>query len=117
PARCIAASTTWPPSVAPCVRLNAPRQDFASAVRAVETMTASTTALLLARTRALHEWLVLETFSAGRERREHPRRLPERRIGVRVRGEFVHTPQDLPEAHATRVEHRPAALDREPVAR
>src|SRR5688572_22518717 len=43
-ARSMAARTTWPPSVAPCVRLKAPRQDLVSAVRAVETMTASTTA-------------------------------------------------------------------------
>ena len=41
PARSIACVTTWAPSVAPWVILKAPRQDFASAVRAVETMTAS----------------------------------------------------------------------------
>ncbi|CAK0592128.1 Uncharacterised protein [Burkholderia pseudomallei] len=40
-ARSTAAATTWPPSVAPCVMLNAPRQDFASPVRAVDTITAS----------------------------------------------------------------------------
>src|SRR5687768_2065809 len=46
-ARSMAARTTCPPSVAPCVRLNAPRHDLVSAVRAVETMTASTTAFPL----------------------------------------------------------------------
>src|SRR3954462_12252999 len=40
PARCTACLTTWPPSVAPCVMLNAPFQLLASGVRAVETMTA-----------------------------------------------------------------------------
>ncbi len=41
PARSIACLTTWPPIVAPCVLFNAPRNDLASPVRAVETITAS----------------------------------------------------------------------------
>ena len=41
PARSIAARTTCPPIVAPCVMFSAPRQDFASPVRAVDTITAS----------------------------------------------------------------------------
>src|SRR4029077_18052663 len=41
-ARSTAARTTWPPIVAPWVMLSAPRQLFASPVRAVETITAST---------------------------------------------------------------------------
>ena len=40
-ARAMACATAWPPIVAPCVMLNAPRQLFASPVRAVETITAS----------------------------------------------------------------------------
>jgi hypothetical protein len=40
-ARAIACATAWPPIVAPCVMLNAPRQLLARPVRAVETMTAS----------------------------------------------------------------------------
>ena len=40
PARLMACSTAWPPSVAPWVMLNAPFQLLASGVRAVETMTA-----------------------------------------------------------------------------
>jgi len=42
-ARSMACFTTWPPSVAPWVMLNPPRQDLARPVRAVETMTASFT--------------------------------------------------------------------------
>ena len=41
PARATACCTTWPPRVAPWVMLKLPRQDLASAVRAVETITAS----------------------------------------------------------------------------
>jgi hypothetical protein len=40
-ARWIAACTTWPPILAPCVMLSAPRQLLQSGVRAVETITAS----------------------------------------------------------------------------
>src|SRR5688572_22826438 len=40
PARCSACLTAWPPSVAPCVMLNAPFQLLVRGVRAVETMTA-----------------------------------------------------------------------------
>src|SRR5688572_29393850 len=41
-ARSSAACTTWPPILAPCVRLSAPFQLLQSGVRAVETTTAST---------------------------------------------------------------------------
>ena len=40
-ARSSAGCSTWPPIVAPCVMLSAPRQLLQSGVRAVETMTAS----------------------------------------------------------------------------
>src|SRR5665811_564585 len=40
PARLMACSTAWPPSVAPCVMLKEPFQLLASGVRAVETITA-----------------------------------------------------------------------------
>src|ERR1700704_4320775 len=43
PARSIACLAAWPPSFAPWVMLNAPRQDLASGVRAVDTITASVT--------------------------------------------------------------------------
>ena len=41
PARSTACLTTWPPSVAPWVMLNAPRNALPIGVRAVDTMTAS----------------------------------------------------------------------------
>ena len=41
PARSTACFTTWPPSVAPCVMLKAPRNALPIGVRAVDTMTAS----------------------------------------------------------------------------
>src|SRR3954469_1955500 len=41
PARSTACFTTWPPSVAPCVMLNAPRKALPIGVRAVDTITAS----------------------------------------------------------------------------
>src|SRR6185436_9413358 len=78
-ARCIAALTTWPPSVAPCVRLNAPRQDLASGVRAVETMTASTTGLSLL---APGGWRGVEIATGRGERHQQFRRLPRPGIGV-----------------------------------
>ena len=40
PARAMACSTAWPPSVAPCVMLKEPFQLLAKGVRAVETITA-----------------------------------------------------------------------------
>src|SRR5215470_20376197 len=48
-ARSSACLTTWPPIVAPCVRLSAPRQDLHSGVRAVDTITASVMDFLLER--------------------------------------------------------------------
>ena len=78
------AATTWPPIVAPCVMLNAPRQLLASPVRAVDTMTASVMADLI-RLRASGS--SVERLAFGREPREQRRRLPERRIGARRRRE------------------------------
>src|ERR1044072_96649 len=77
PGRSIALLPTCPPRVAPWVRLNAPRQDLVSAVRAVETMTASTAALLL----AFLPRGILEAAALRRERREQRRGFPERRVG------------------------------------
>ena len=47
PARAIACCTAWPPSVAPCVRLNAPFQLLVSGVRAVDTINADVMCVLL----------------------------------------------------------------------
>src|SRR6185295_379595 len=132
-ARSMAARTTCPPSVAPCVRLKAPRQDLVNAVRAVDTMTASTTALLLARTlapglhsracfrfrrgpRPAHGRRVLEAASPVRQLRDQARRFPELRIGMRVAGELAHAAHDASQTHAARVEHRAAARHRESIA-
>src|SRR3954469_19416533 len=120
PARSIAALTTCPPSVAPCVRLNAPRHDLVSAVRAVETMTASTTAFLLAgaslfRGPVLQRHEVLETAAARGKLCPQLCRFPEGRLRMRVRRELAHAPDDLLESRAARVEHRTAALQRESI--
>ena len=47
PARSMACFAAWPPSFAPWVMLNAPRHDLQSGVRAVDTITASVTGVLL----------------------------------------------------------------------
>src|SRR5262245_33293524 len=91
-ARSIAARTTCPPSVAPCVRLNAPRQDLVSGVRAVETMTASATGLPPLGAR---RGRVLESLALGRKLDQEPRRLPGIGVGVRIERELLHAPQDL----------------------
>lgn len=52
PALAIAALMAWPPSAAPCVALKPPRNDLASPVRAVETMTARPMASCRERKRA-----------------------------------------------------------------
>src|SRR5712664_760436 len=55
-ARSSAAFTAWPPMVAPCVMLSAPRQLLQSGVRAVETITASVLAIeCLSFLRQFHE--------------------------------------------------------------
>src|SRR5690349_20585237 len=95
-ARSMACLTACAPSVAPCVRLNAPRQDFATGVRAVETMTASTTGRSL-----LPFGQFVKTFSRLREIRQQFRGLP---------SELLHAPGHRPEADVTRVEHRASAL-------
>src|SRR3954462_10807107 len=117
PARSMAALTTWPPSVAPCVRLNAPRQDLVSAVRAVDTMTASTTGFssgAFAGCGPVDGGV--ETAALGRQLRDEFRRLPERRIGVRIARELAHAPGYLAEPDAAGMEHRATALHREAVA-
>src|SRR5215510_8583085 len=68
-ARSKACFTTWPPIVAPCVRLSAPRQDLQSGVRAVDTITASVMDFLLERDETppleLQVRLVLHSLSHG----------------------------------------------------
>src|SRR5690349_5309910 len=99
-ARSMACLTTCAPSVAPCVRLKAPRQDFASGVRAVETMTASTTR------RSPGFGHFIKTFSRLREIRQQFRGLPP---------ELLHAPGHGPEAFATGIEHRATTLRRESI--
>src|SRR5882672_2435563 len=100
PARAIVWRTTCPPSVAPCDMLNAPRQDFASPVRAVETTTASR----------------IERLSFGCEARKQRRRLPERRIGMRIVRQAPQRAHDVVRALHVRVQHRSAAPEGETVA-
>src|SRR3954471_19421689 len=82
-------------------------------------MTASTTALLLARTFLLRP--ILEAAALSGERREQRCGLPERRValagGSGRRRELVHAPDDLLEPDPGGVEHRTAALHREAVSR
>src|SRR5262245_20863137 len=112
PARCIALLTTCAPSVAPCVRLNAPRHDRASGVRAVETMTASAMAGLL----GARGCGSVECAALGCEPHDELRGLPERGIRVCVGGEFAHATQDLRQPDPARMEHGAALLRRESVA-
>src|SRR6187549_1154235 len=102
-ARSIACLTACAPSVAPCVRLNAPRQDLASGVRAVETMTASTTAASLFRFGGRR---ILESLAGRGELRNELRGFP---------AELLHAPRDRAETDTARVEHRPAALHRKTI--
>src|SRR6478752_5140146 len=101
PPRCMAAWTTWPPRVAPWVRLNEPRQDLASGVRAVETMTASTTARSLLRgLRLCLQRCIVEAAPRNGQLHDESRRLPGLRIGMRIGGEFTHATQHLAEPDA-----------------
>src|SRR6478752_8256943 len=102
-ARSTAARTTWPPRVAPCVMLKAPRQLFASPVRAVETMTASVIAVLRS----------VEGLAFGGKAREKGSGFPERI--ARLLAVFLHGALDVHEAHGVGVEHRPAAEERKAV--
>src|SRR5687767_9107799 len=100
PARAIACCTTWPPSVAPCVRLKAPRQDLVSPVRAVETMTASTTGLA-----PLHGH-VIEGLAFLGQPGDQPGGFP---------AKLFHASRDTHESDAAGMEHRSAAIHREAV--
>src|SRR5437763_2493341 len=99
-ARSIACRTTCPPSVAPWVMLNAPRHDFASPVRAVETMTAST----------------IERPSFGGKFRQQRRRRPERSVVVGIARQLAHSARHVVEPQRVGVEHRSAAIQRKAVA-
>ena len=96
------------------MRLKAPRQDLASAVRAVETMTASTTAAPLS-------WL----FAGGASSKVFPAAAScvmslagfQSRIGVFVGRELLHAPDDLTQSDAAGVEHRAATLHGKTVTR
>src|SRR4051812_40942744 len=108
PARCTACLTAWPPSVAPWVMLKAPFQLLVSGVRAVETITAL---VMFVAPESV------ECLAFGGQLREQRRRLPELRVVARVLREPLHRLDDVEQAHLVGVEHRPAAEDREAVAR
>src|SRR5262245_6442498 len=97
-ARSSAALTTWPPMVAPCVTLRAPRQLLHRGVLAVETITAS----------------AIEFPSLFSEFDEERRGLPH--LSHVALLEFLDGGQHLRQPHGVRVEHRPAAVGREAVA-
>src|SRR5262245_26467559 len=101
-----AACTTWPPILAPWVRLSAPRQLLQSGVRAVETMTASVMSGLLV--------LRVEALAVLCEPCEQRRRLPLRALVALP--ELVDRIQHLVQPDLVGVEHRPAAVGREAVA-
>src|SRR5712692_4530560 len=105
-ARSIAALTTCPPSVAPWVMFRAPRQDFASPVRAVDTITAS----------VMDVSRSMEGFSFGGQFGEQRRRLPEVRIAVRICGKTLHPAHHAIKPNRVGIEHRPAAEPREAIA-
>src|SRR5688572_22045585 len=97
-ARSSAACTTCPPILAPCVWLSAPRQLLHSGVRAVETITAS----------------VIEFPSFLGELYEERCRFPLISLVALLKG--LNGSQDLVQADAVGIEHRPAAVGREAVA-
>src|SRR5581483_5924007 len=59
----------------------------------------------------------VERLAFGREPREQRRRLPEFRVARIGRGEALHAADHPVQPDGVRVEHRPAAIQREPVAR
>src|ERR1051325_5918375 len=97
-ARSSAACTTWPPILAPCVMLSAPRQLLQSGVRAVETITASS----------------IEPPAFLGEFDEQRRGLPHRALVSLL--ELFDRGEHLLQAHGVGIEHRPAAVGREAVA-
>src|ERR1700674_2743848 len=111
-ARSIACLTTWPPSVAPWVMLNAPRHDLARPVRAVETMTAS----LMMGSQLSKLLSAVERLAFRREFGQQQRRLPERRICMRIGRQARHAAHDVVETQHIGVEHGPAAIQRKAIA-
>src|SRR5580765_4540888 len=97
-ARSTAAFTAWPPIVAPCVMLSAPRQLLQSGVRAVETITAS----------------VIEFPSFFRELHQERRRFPDFSPVAFLKS--LNSVQNLVEPDGIRIEHRSTAVRREAVA-
>src|SRR4051794_1236212 len=97
-ARSSAACTTWPPIVAPCVMLSAPRQLLQSGVLAVETITAS----------------FIEFPSFLGELQQKRRRFPLGSLIAFLKG--LDGSHNFVESYCVRVEHRPAAVRREAIA-
>src|SRR5687767_8824739 len=97
-ARSSAACTTWPPIIAPWVRLSAPRQLLQSGVLAVETMTAS----------------AIEPPAFLREFRQQGRGLPLAALIAFLKA--FDCGKYLRETNRIGVEHRPAAVGRKAVA-
>src|SRR5712692_11280033 len=84
----------------------APRQDLASPVRAVDTITAS----------VMDVSRSMEGFPFGGQSGEQRRRLPEIRIAVRICGKTLHPAHHAIKPNRVGIEHRPAAEPREAIA-
>ena len=95
--------------------LNAPRHDLARPVRAVETMTASV--MMGVPVESLGSCRQpLNVLPSAASLRQQRRRLPERRIGVRIGRETRHAAHDVVQTQHVGVEHRSAAMQRKAVA-
>src|SRR5260370_20195807 len=127
PARATAACVAWPPSVAPWVMLNAPRQDFARPVRAVDTITASVMLVSTSNTNSVGSTALihLSRRSAQQVRRSDPRYTRRRHLLPRTRKRPVEidgatgiVDNDRFEARAARIERGPrdAIIRRQPAA-
>src|SRR5438105_11612353 len=92
--------------------LNAPRHDLARPVRAVETMTASV--MMGSSLSKLSS--VVEGLAFRRELGQQWRRLPERRICMRICRQARHAAHDVIETQHVGVQHGPAAIQRKAIA-
>src|SRR5208283_754182 len=110
PARATACLTECAPRVAPWVMLNEPFQDLANPVRAVDTITAS----VMMVSGNLATGGSGQGLAFGNPLGDQWGRGPE--VVAGTGGELLHPPRHLVEAHLVGIEHRAAAMGREPVA-
>src|SRR5208282_1992569 len=110
PARATACLTACAPRVAPWVMLKAPFQDLANPVRAVDTMTAS----VMMVSGNLSGGGSGQGLAFGNPLGDQRGRGPE--VVAGAGGELLHPPGHLVQAHLVGIEHRAAAMGREPVA-